>query len=523
MSVLWHPLFLNRVYGAMARVLAGATHTARWMLDQAHGAWSRLRAEPWSVLRARLLLGFGVVAISVFWGMATAVLENNALYLVIGLILSVFILMNYSIGVVVLILFLPISGSKIFPHQLLGIVGLNPLNLLLMATLFSYTLRRFFGATSPRFLPRELWWLYIVPIMIAAAIGVLHIGDIPGFVTNQLDLSFDNALGYLRDIVVRPMYSVLLALLVAAAVVDARRIEGFMIAGLVSLWILILTIFIYFLASGASLGDISEADGASRSFFSPLGVHANAVGRLFAIAFGLLLFSASSYGGFFPKFVIWGSAVAAALATLITFSRGSYLLLLIISFLYVLSLPGRRRLQIIVLALPVILLAIPRAVYERFLFGLGTGADLNAVSSGRTEEIWQPLIPEIFNSPLFGHGLSSILWSDAMKSGSILVVGHPHNAFLKSLLDLGFIGTILLLVFGWRIWKRMRLLSQEPLLDPKQRNFFAGSAAALIAFTIAGVSGSSFDPVFDQLYLWLAIGLMYGISARLKIRQSANG
>ena len=514
---------INRAYGAMTSIFSGVAHAARRMLSPSHNAWLRLRAEPLSVLRARIFLGVAVIAISIFWGMATAVLENNALYLAMGLILSVFILIDFRVGVIALIVLLPIADTKIFPHQLLGITGLNPLNMLMMATLFSYGVRRFFGGTRHRFIPREIWWLYIFPITCAAALGAMHVGEIPGFVSHNLDLSFDGTPGYLRDLLIRPMYSVLFALLVAAAVVDTRQMEGFLVAGLISLWLLILTVIIFFLSSGASLSDISGAGGASRSFFNPLGLHANAAGRMFAIAFGMLLFLASSYKSFLQRVVLWASIGATLLATLITFSRGSYLLLLIIGLLYLRALKGSHRLQIMVLGLPAMLLALPRAVYDRFLFGVGTGADLNTLSSGRTEEIWQPLIPEILNSPIVGHGLSSILWSDAMKSGSILVVGHPHNAFLKSLLDMGLLGTVLVLIFGWRVWKRMQQLSQEPLLEPKLRQLFAGAAAALLAFTIAGVSGSSFDPVADQLFLWFAIGLMYGTASRLETTRSLHG
>lgn len=487
-----------------------------------------LLARAWPLLRAAVFwkhwpIALAVTGLSVFWGMATAVLELNALFIAAGLILSAFILIDFRVGVVALILLLPISGTKIFPHQMLGITGLNPVNVLLLATLLSYGVRRLFGGERHRFMPREAWWLYIVPVGVAAAVGMTHVGDIPGFVTLELDLKFDNAQAYLRDVLIRPMYSVLFAFLVAAAVVESRRVEGFMLAGLASLWIIILTVIIFFLSSGASLGDISGAGGDSRTFFSPLGFHANEVGRILAIASGLLLFSAPSYKALLPRVVIWGSAGIAMLATLITFSRGSYLVLFIIGLLYLKSLKSDHRFLIVALALPAILLAMPGAVYNRISFGVGEGADLNTVSSGRTEEIWEPLIPEIFGSPVIGHGLSSILWSDAMHSGAILLVGHPHNAFLKSLLDMGFLGTALVLLFGWRVWKRMQRFSAEPSLDPRLRGFFAGASAALVGFFVAGISGSSFDPVSDQFFLWLAIGLMYGLSTRLESQGNKHG
>lgn len=515
--------FASRAYGALARIRDRAAGAARWLGNQMRDAWRILRATPWTVLGSRLLLALVIIGISVLGGMATSILEWNAVYMIVGLVFSVFILIDFRIGVVFLILLIPFSSSKLFPHQLLGITGLNPLNILLMATLFSYGLLRFFSGTRQRFIPREALWLYIIPITLAALIGAIHFGEIPGFVVSALDLDIGGAPGYLRDFLVRPMYSVLFALLLAAAVAETQRFEGFLIAVLISLWVVLLTVLIFFLASGASLNDISGEGGASRSFFSPLGLHANSVGRFFAVACGILLFSASSYKTFWSRIVIWGSTGVTALALLITFSRGSYLAIMVIVGLYLKSLQSKHRLLVLALVLPVVLFALPGAVYNRISFGVGSGADLNTVSSGRTEEIWQPLFPEVFNSPVVGRGLSSILWSDAMKSGAILAVNHPHNAFLKSLLDMGFLGTALVFLFGLRIWKRMQQFSREPLLEPGMRNFFAGASAALVGFTVAGIFGSSFDPIFDQHFLWVAIGLMYGIKMKLDLVKRDHG
>ena len=48
-------------------------------------------------------------------------------------------------------------------------------------------------------------------------------------------------------------------------------------------------------------------------------------------------------------------------------------------------------------------------VYPRLTHGFDRGAD--AVSAGRIEGIWLPLPPETLDSPLWGNGLDSIMWS----------------------------------------------------------------------------------------------------------------
>ena len=469
-------------------------------------AWRWLRA---SVLGKHWLLIFAVVGLSVFSGYATAILEQNALYIAVGLLLSAFILIDFRVGAMALIITMPISGSNIFPHELLGIKGLNPINFVLFSTLFSYGARRMFVRSTYKFFPRELWF-YVLPITVAAAIGAQHFDEIPGFML--ADAQFSDAPGFVRDLFIKPMFLVLFALIVGAAVAETRRAETFVIVGFVSVWIMVITAVGFFLVSGVSIGDLSASE--SRGFFSPLGFHANGLGRLMAVAFALALFSAMAFRGDFSRVMVWLTAGMAALATMLTFSRGSFLVLLTICALYVLALKRDRMFLVLVAVLPVLLLAMPRAVYERISFGFGGETiDLNTVSSDRTAQIWEPLIQEIFDSPIIGHGLSSILWSDALKSGAISPVTHPHNAFLKALLDTGLVGTVLTLVFFWQIWKRMRDLSRDQLLDPILRGFFAGAAAAMVGFAVGGIVGSSFDPVNDQVFLWFAFGIMYGVSS----------
>src|SRR5205807_2635723 len=84
-----------------------------------------------------------------------------------ALIACSLIVVDFRIGVVLLILLMPISGSStLFPHEMFGVVGLNPLNLLLVGTLFSCLLHAAADRSLPQFLPQPLLWLYIVPIVI---------------------------------------------------------------------------------------------------------------------------------------------------------------------------------------------------------------------------------------------------------------------------------------------------------------------------------------------------------------------
>jgi len=155
----------------------------------------------------------------------------------------------------------------------------------------------------------------------------------------------------------------------------------------------------------------------------------------------------------------------------------------------------------------------PDAIYRRLTYGFDSGT-ADAVSAGRIGEIWLPLVPDALQSPILGQGLDSIMWSHAMTSGQMLFVGHPHNAYLQAILDMGVVGLGLMIAYYWTVWRGFRALGSNAYLSPVMRGFFQGACAALVAFAVAGMTGGSLRPQPENVLLWIAIGIMYGLLAR---------
>src|SRR4029078_13112751 len=134
---------------------------------------------------------------------------------------------DFRVGVVLAIVLMPIAGSSLFPHAMFGITGLNPLNMLLRATLASFLLYGLFAARLRHFVPRPLLLLYIAPIVIAGIMGSRHVGEVlagilgcrhwvemlPGFFRASI-IGFHEPVGYLIELLAKPMMLVLFALLV---------------------------------------------------------------------------------------------------------------------------------------------------------------------------------------------------------------------------------------------------------------------------------------------------------------------
>jgi O-antigen ligase len=104
----------------------------------------------------------------------------------------------------------------------------------------------------------------------------------------------------------------------------------------------------------------------------------------------------------------------------------------------------------------------------------------------------------------------------------MMFVGHPHNAYLQVWLDTGLIGTVLILAFWIYAWTSFRRLAKNAAITPELQGFFEGAAAGLVSFLIAGIAGSSFLPVPEQSFLWLALGVMWGVQRHLQRIEAAK-
>jgi O-antigen ligase len=262
--------------------------------------------------------------------------------------------------------------------------------------------------------------------------------------------------------------------------------------------------------SGANFGQL--ASDQEREFLSPLGLHANELGRMYVIAYALLLFMWAETKDYGVKLVLLASIALVVAALVLTFSRSAFVGFAVACVLFLIS---RRHIGSLLVGATVVLAALyflPDAVYVRATYGFGMGA--NAISAGRIDGIWAPLVPDLLRSPLYGNGIGAMLWSDAVRSGRSLLVTHPHNAYLRTILDMGLIGLVLVCAYFFHVWKGLRALSGSADLTPTMRGFFQGASTALLAFLVMAIADGSLTPAPEQAFLWLAIGMMYGERAR---------
>jgi O-antigen ligase len=475
--------------------------------------------QRWPAWLRRAAAFAALLAIGGFWGVAVGLAGTSAAIICFSLIACVFCLRDFRAGVALLIVAMPIAQSYAFPHEMFGITGLNPLNLLLATTMLAFFMRRAGERNAPRIVPWQVVWLFLAPVTAAALIGMGHVKEIPS-IFRELDLIFfSDAAGYLRDVWAKPLTFVIYSILVAAAVSRSDRPERFIAPMIVSVFVMAALAIVFVALSGVSLSQL--AGTYARQFLSALGMHANDLGRLYATAYALLLFTWDRTDRIGLKTLLVFAMGVVVIALALTFSRGAFFGFILVNLIYLFA---RRRVKTLLMAaavVPVGLYFMPGAFWYRITMGFG--ASMNELTAGRTGDIWEPILPELFNSPVWGSGLGSIMWSRAMIDGRLWQVSHPHNAYLQAFMDGGAIGLVLLLAFWIWAWRSFRRESRNASHPVELRGFFEGAAAGLLAFLIAGMAGSSLRADAAQAFLWLALGVLIGTRAKQRAAKPAKG
>jgi len=457
-------------------------------------------------------LAFAAVGLGLFGvacGVGVAIGELQALTASLTVLACLAVIADYRVGAVLLVVMLPVAGSSLFPHSVFGVTGLNPLNLVLAATFVSYLMR---GYGFKRFIPKPLVWLFIAPIVAAGLIGMRHVGDIhPAFYEEEL-IRYTDTLGYVSDALLKPLLIVLAAIMIGTAVARSKKAESFLVPVIAAVWLMSLLAIGYVVAEGVSLGTL--ALDTSRTFLSGLGMHANDLGRLYAVAYALLLFTWGETKDLRLKTVLVFTMGILTVALVLTFSRGAMVGWVLVNALFLVWKFNAKTIGLGLLAAGAAMLVMPGAVIGRMSLGLVGGGDVDTFTAGRMNEIWIPLLPELFKSPIWGNGLDSIMWSKAIWTDQMLAVTHPHNAYMQAILDMGLLGMALLLGFYWHVYRCARDLGSNAYLSPTMRGFYQGLVASLLCFVITGFVGSSLRPTAEFSFLWIAIGMMYGQLAR---------
>lgn len=448
-----------------------------------------------------LFLIVAAAVFALFAGLGLAVVGGLGLLVLVPVVAAVLIVYDYRIGVVVLALIIPLSGSMFVPRA----EGLNPYTYVTAAAVAGLMLRKFSGPSRLVWPPRILLYCFVLPLGVGFFLGLPHLGE---GARNLLKIdpgAVLDTIAYLKQFIHKPLVLLLFACLLANAIVDSKQPGRFVVLFAVSASMVVIYVMLFTWFSGVSWG-------AHRLVINKAGMHYNAYGQLFALAFGPLLYVAFSERG--PWRLFFGCAAMIVFVGLVlNFARAGMLAALIT---LAILLWQRRSLGVavsLVCLVAIVFLGAPDEWRSRMLQGSDevatsySGERYEALTSGRVQG-WLDLAPDVALSPLYGRGMLSTLWSTAVTQG-LYASNHPHNMYLQLLLDVGLLGAMLVLYFFYRMLRRMRELSRDEGMEPRLRAFFAGSFASYAGVLALAVTGWDWYPTHEQGFLWFSLGFVF--------------
>ncbi|GAB3472400.1 hypothetical protein GCM10027321_45380 [Massilia terrae] len=426
---------------------------------------------------------------------------------------------NFKVACAGVLLLLPLVPTYLLSQSDKGISGpfvlAGALAFAALSLFFSCALRP--GKIALPRLP-VIFLLYLAVVVVEAINGAQYTAQTPDYM-KALAVVKDTTVGaYLRVSLVIPMLIVCAAMVAAVLSANTRNVRWILLPTLGAACILSCLVILFTLQGGASLSEMASVD--ARRYLSGTGLHANEIGLMMNMALAITVSVSFCVRG-------WGKRLAMACLVLmlgatifVTFSRGAFAGLATTLVYFILTWGGKKKmlLPLLVLAGCVIFLT-PESMIKRSSYA-SSAQNLDDVSTGRVDEIWKPLIPDVLKSPVIGKGHGSLLWSDAAKDRTMLPVGHPHSAYLSALLDLGVVGTAVVLLFLVHVWRTLWDLRTR-VRSALTSAYFYGASACVPILLVQGMTDDTFMPRYTHSFLWIAYGAALGWLSRRGFRLAA--
>jgi len=417
-----------------------------------------------------------------------------------------------GLGLKLLVLFAPLARLEVMPHAMLDVRGLTPFNGLFVLAGLSYVvscaLRRE-KLVKPFGLGKET-------LLLAAILLVFTLRSTGPVSRLVVDFGIETSpLGFFRDTVLRGWQYLLLAILVGF---DSRtRAEAWRYLDVLAVSSMIFgaVFLVAFFEEWMRLGAV---DVARRSVGKLISFNVNKLSSIYALPLSIGLALYGAYPARSGRRWFWLAVATTSFFVIVfTVSRAGYVAaaFLLAAYMWNRSRPAAVLLPVLVVLLPMWVIS---PIFDRIARQLESGS-ADAMLTGRLNNVWLPLLPEVFEHPIVGQGRLAIAFSGAAKSGILWRgLNDPHCAYLELLLDGGVVGLVLVLAFYVAVFRKARGLARSAA-DETTRRFANGFALGLAAYSIASLTGLSFYPSDGNVFIWPLLGVLV---AFLRLEKAAE-
>ncbi len=399
-----------------------------------------------------------------------------------------------------LIFFFPFSRVEQMSLNLLAVPGTKPI-LLLGAFVTVIAFLNFNRSVRMSNLQRQFATVLLVLFVIntlRALPEVAYISEVKGE-----NLS---TFGYLLSYLIKPFVYFIPFLVIAKFVYQRKHLD--ILATTITLAMLAFSgyfLFHYIF----NVPDKGSIEAAWVYVADILHLHKNAAAAFYVVAFPLVL------GRYFAKKDLLGlvTLLLSSVSVAFMYSRTAYFTILVSTVVFCVISRRTRYLPLIGMLGIVFIFSLSSTVLERASKGLGEDGDLNLVTAGRLERLWKPILGEYAETPalfIVGQGKYSIMQTKVFKDETTLPSDHPHNMYIESIIDSGFLGffalTTIYLIILLRVWKSIRGIRDKELQD-----YQCAALAAILSYLMAGMTQGSLLPNLENSFTFTAVAFALAI------------
>ena len=470
------------------------------------------RIQAGSGIAVRVLVLALITVLALFIGIGGALAGWFGQIVLLSVAIPVVLLMlDPRIGLTGLILLMPLAGAQFIPKA----GPLSLVNVLLLGVCSAFVIRiillRINGRHYPIVIPKPFVLLFLIPLTIGFLNGSVHLGEIPNYMNLRNDGVITSQSYYWISLYFKNLLMVAAVFIVASVILENRGGIGFIRAYVIAGCLLFLVGVAFFLLSGRSLDQAIY----SRQMFSALGRHANSIAGMFLPVLAVSLFMRRESPTRTGRLMLLLAASILFMGTILTGSRGGFIGMLVVIGGYLWMSRSFKAALLTVFLFAAALFVVPDAALDRLTMGVsGLSANSSSVdakgdelTSGRLW-VYGQLLPDLARSPLIGNGITSTFWSTLVKGGYVL--GQPHNLYLAIALDLGLMGIVCMSLFGLYVVRLFRGLAADERLGGTERAFFSGCLVGFFGYLTWGLSTGEIQPLIEQWFVWLGIGIAAG-------------
>lgn len=211
------------------------------------------------------------------------------------------------------------------------------------------------------------------------------------------------------------------------------------------------------------------------------------------------------------KLLCYGLTALTILTTMYTFSRASYLALLVT--ITILAFLKDRKL---LLLLPLFLLTwktiVPPAVTQRVEMTKSANGELDASAEARVK-LWENAKKSFLSDPVFGNGYATFQFGEHVDN-----LEDTHNWYVKVLVETGIIGGLIALILLIQMIRATYVLFRRAD-DPLYKALGLGSLLAVCSCVVANCFGDRWTYVEINGLLWILIGTVARAHDLIQVKQ----